>query len=137
PVTLPALSTGLLTGGVAITDMTRDGAADIIVLGSSGVTVLFGNGDGTFQPAVVTTIQSGLQSNTTTLADMNQDGILDLVTTNSSGLIVSVYLGTSDGSFLGPVTRAGSFPATLAFTTGDFTGDGKTDAAAVYWVGVA
>jgi hypothetical protein len=43
-----------------------------------------GNGDGTFQPAVPTSISNGLAAGLTTLIDMNGDGILDIAASSGS-----------------------------------------------------
>ena len=60
----------------------------------SGVNLLFGNGDGTFQGAVVV----GSGSNGEAAADINGDGKLDIVSaalTSSGGLIVSSAMATA------------------------------------------
>src|SRR5207237_49413 len=61
------------------------------------VSVLLGNGDGTFQPARPYPVGSAPHS--LTLGDFNGDGRLDLATANSTGNSVAVLLGNGDGSF--------------------------------------
>jgi hypothetical protein len=102
---------------VAVGDLNHDGKLDLVVVaaaelsdGTKGfVDVLLGNGDGTFQPAVVTPINSDFPAVVNgypvgiALADLNGDGYLDIVTTNPTlGGVpgsVSVLLGNGDGSF--------------------------------------
>ncbi len=61
------------------------------------------------------------------VGDFNEDGHPDLLMPSVDGL--AIYLGVGDGSFVAgdaiPPIGAGGFP--VAFTTGDFNGDGHLD----------
>jgi hypothetical protein len=116
-----------------VADINGDGKLDIVVAGTSyngDLSVLVGNGDGTFQPAVNT--PGGLPLHLR-LADFNGDGKLDAVTVGFNGdqndaAPVAVQLGNGDGTFQPPVFyNAGYFPVDVA--AGDFNGDGAIDLA--------
>src|SRR5262249_4844725 len=102
PITLP-IAAGV--GGGARSIVTADlgnGHQDIVVLGSptgssSSVSVLLGNGDGTFRSAITTNLP--VQANSVAVGDFNRDGKLDLVFTNSSNNTVEVLWGNGDGTF--------------------------------------
>ena len=89
------------------------------------MTVLLGNGDGSFQaPAIYDTGTSSAVS--VTSADFNGDGNLDLAVANSDSSNVSILLGNGDGSFRAAAYYGtGASPRSVA--TGDFNGDGKLD----------
>lgn len=113
---------------VAIGDLNGDGHPDLAVgflFGNEkGVSVLLGNGDGTFRAAV--TYSSGDSSGAVALADVNGDGKLDLLVING-GNSVGVLLGNGDGSFQ-PVRSyitGGDIPNSIAVA--DVNGDGKLD----------
>jgi hypothetical protein len=107
-------------------DFNGDGKLDIAVANrqSNNVSVLLGNGDGTFQAAVNYTTGSGPHS--VAVGDFNGDGKLDLAVANASDNTVSVLLGKGDGTFQ-PATAygVGSSPQSLAVA--DFNSDGKLD----------
>jgi Bacterial Ig-like domain (group 3)/FG-GAP-like repeat/FG-GAP repeat len=119
------------TGGsptsVGVGDFNGDGKADLAVANANGnsVSVLLGNGDGSFQTHIEYPTGSGPQS--LAVGDFNGDGKPDLVVVNygPSGS-VSVLLGNGDGSFQSHVDYAtGNLPLSVA--VGDFNGDGKLD----------
>ena len=100
------------------------------VLGS--VSVLLGNGDGTFQPGVG--YPAGLSPTSAAVTDLNGDAAPDLVVANSGGLYspvesdVSVLLGNGDGTFQAATNfTAGTLPFSVA--AGDVDGDGNADVA--------
>jgi hypothetical protein len=115
--------------GMLSADFNGDGKLDLAVanVGSNTVSILLGNGDGTFQPQVV--YQVGALPSGIVAADLNGDGKLDLVVANSSSNTVSILLGNGDGTFTGTADNpaTGMDPASIA--VGDFNGDGKLDLA--------
>jgi hypothetical protein len=114
---------------VAVADVNGDGKPDLVVADaggyghSGGVSVLLGNGDGTFQAP--RTFGAGLHPISVAVADFNGDGKPDLAVANLGGG-VSVLLGNGDGTFQAAQNfAAGSAPESVA--VGDFNGDGKSD----------
>ncbi len=121
-----------ITGRIVAADFNGDGKIDVAILGDSvspnGVTVLLGNGDGTFT-AVPSNYVSNQGFNLIATGDFNGDGIPDLVAINytSPGSAI-VLLGKGDGTFTpGATLTIGTFPNSIA--VGDFNGDGKIDLA--------
>jgi hypothetical protein len=136
PATFP---TGANPGQMTLGDFNGDGFLDIAVVNFGGfsgdtVSVLLGNGNGTFRPKV--DYNTSLAPLSVVAADFNGDGKLDLAVANSCGTsspcgrpgLVSILLGNGDGTFETHVDYpAGSFPYTIV--AGDFNGDGKLDVA--------
>jgi len=84
------------------------------------VSVLLGNGDGTFQ--VASSFAVGDSPGAVTAADLNGDTIPDLVTANGRSDDVSVLLGNGDGSFKAATAFvAGDGPVSVAVA--DLDGD--------------
>ncbi|MGA2743050.1 MAG: Ig-like domain repeat protein [Candidatus Sulfotelmatobacter sp.] len=111
-------------------DFNHDGKLDLVVLnnGDQTISVLLGNGDGTFQPQV--TYAVGHQSQGIAMGDFNGDGNLDLVVSNYIDDTVSVLLGNGNGTFAPQVTYATAHrPQGIAVA--DFNGDGHLDLAVV------
>src|SRR5207302_893303 len=81
--------------GVALADLNNDGNLDVVTAdyGNGTVSVLLGNGDGTFQ--VAQDFPAGANANTVAIGDFNGDHIADLVVSHfaSSATTVSVLLG--------------------------------------------
>jgi hypothetical protein len=78
---------------VTAADVNDDGKLDLIVAnaGSGTLSVLLGNGNGTFGSPTNLTV--GTTPIFVTAADVNLDGALDLIATNSGSGNVSVLLG--------------------------------------------
>ena len=114
---------------VAAADFDGDGVSDLVTanLNNSNVSVLLGNGDGTFQPAQNFSVGASAPNSVTT-ADFNGDGITDLATGNFNGRSISVLLGNGDGTFLAAQTYFVSGRAS-SVTAADLNGDGVIDLA--------
>ena len=122
-------------------DFNGDGHLDLAVVNSNGisssagpgsVSVLLGNGDGTFQPQV--TYAVGTSPYALVAGDFNGDGHIDLAVANENSNDVSILLGNGDGTFQPQVTYAvGPYPSAIA--AGDFNGDGRTDLAVSNGIG--
>jgi FG-GAP-like repeat len=91
---------------------------------STGISVLLGNGDGTFRPAV--NYPAGNTPISIATKDLNGDHILDLVVADEIGRTVMVFIGNGDGTFKAGVSLpAGQAPRHVAI--GDVNLDGKRD----------
>jgi len=94
------------------------------------VSVLLGNGDGTFQAQ--TTYSVGNQVEFVTTGDLNLDGKQDIVVANYGDQDVAVLLGNGDGTFKPQVTyKVGGPDSGLAIA--DLNGDGIPDIVASYY----
>jgi len=114
-------------------DFNGDGKADLAVANSAYVSVLLGNGEGSFQAAQSFDILPN--SNQIITADFNGDGKADLATTDLGTELaccpggVSVFLGNGDGTFQNP-RRPLRLALAFSVNSGDYNGDGKADLAA-------
>lgn len=118
---------------IAVADFDHDGNLDLAVANfggmmgfiSNSVSILKGNGDGTFVvPAPLVTV--GTEPSFVVTADFNQDGNPDLAVANSADGTVSILLGNGDGTFQTHRDfQVGAGPNGIA--VGDVNGDGKLD----------
>src|SRR5205807_2244893 len=96
-----------------------------------GISVLLGNGNGTFKPKVDYATNQSFYS--VVAIDVNGDNKLDLVTAgatfdnnfNNTGA-VSILVGNGNGTFQSPVNYADD-GSPYAIAVADFNGDGKPD----------
>jgi len=129
-----AVSYPATTNAIAliVADLNRDGKLDLAVGGvdasnENQVTVLLGNGDGTFQ-AAVNSLVPGTGIDAIGVGDFNGDGKRDLAVANYYSNNVVIMLGNGDGTFQpAPNTLTAGGPGSVA--VGDFNGDGKADLA--------
>jgi hypothetical protein len=75
---------GFAPHSIVIADLNGDGVQDLATgnVGDSTVSILLGNGDGSFLPADAVSVGSADGNNTIGVADVNADGLLDFVTAN-------------------------------------------------------
>jgi hypothetical protein len=116
-------------------DLNGDGHLDLVVANpsSNSVSVLLGNGNGTFQPAGIYS-SGGYYPNSVAIADVNGDGKPDMVVANycqanncSGDGEVSVLLGNGDGTFQTAVSYDSGGYRASSVALGDLNGDGKPD----------
>jgi len=131
------VSGGAYPMSVAVADVNGDGKPDLLVtnecdfddfscdFGYGGLGVLLGNGDGTFQTAVIYS-WNGASPIFVAVADVNGDGKPDLVATNLYG-DVSVLLGNGDGTFQTAVSYGSGGDNNASVAVADVNGDGKAD----------
>jgi len=123
-------ATGNTPAGVAAGDFNGDGNLDMAIVNQaqSTVSILLGNGDGTFAAHV--DYATGNTPVAVAAGDFSGDGKLDLAVVNKLGNSISILLGNGDGTFKAHTDYAcGSTPVAVA--SGDFNGDGKLDLAVV------
>ena len=106
--------------------MNGDGKLDLVVgsLPSGTVSVLLGNGTGTFQNQQ--TIAKNSDPQTLVLGDVNGDGVPDLALTNENANNLSVLLGNGNGTFQAQQTMA-TGSGLYALALADVNGDGRPD----------
>ena len=97
PSTGPSLAVGARAYSAAAGDFNGNGVPDLAIVGSNGVSIFLGKGDGTFETPK--TSATGLAPRAIAVGDLNGDGFQDLAVANSGSNTVSVLLGNGDGTF--------------------------------------
>ena len=119
-----AIVAGNFSGNGTIDLAVANEGSNLANEGSNSVSILMGNGDGTFQPAVNYPV--GSQPRSIVAGDFSGNGKLDLAVANVYSGYVSILMGTGDGTFYPAVDYAvGNEPFGIA--AGDFSGNGKLD----------
>ncbi len=123
-------------------DMDADGALDVVLAltvplpAGAAVSVLRGQGDGTFSPAELTTFghpQSTQRPAALSVGDLNGDAVPDVALTRSSGSSASdslwVLLGVGDGTFGTPAVyfTVSQVTTPTPVEIADVNGDDKAD----------
>ncbi len=109
-----------------ITDIDGDGLRDVAVTSYNQVSVMTGNGDGTFDAPVAYVAPNGLFFGALTGGDFDLDGDVDLVVGAAQALFIYVNDGTGSFPTRVQIPIVGSVGA---FVTADFNGDGAVDLA--------
>jgi type II/III secretion system protein/VCBS repeat protein len=86
---------------VATGDLNNDSHPDLVVVNQTdnSLSVLLGNGDGTFTAATNSPLATGQAPTAVTISDFNGDGVPDIAVTDPQTDSVSVYLGLGQGLF--------------------------------------
>jgi len=86
---------------IATGDLNNDSHPDLVVVNQADntVSVLLGNGDGTFTAATNSPLSTGQAPTAVTISDFNADGNPDIAVTDPQTDSVSVFLGVGQGLF--------------------------------------
>jgi len=127
------------TRAMVVVDVNGDGKPDLVVANvctnvnncDGNISVLLGNGDGTFQSAKAT--DAGFAGGSIAVADLNGDGKPDLVVSsgescspNPCGPLVNVLFGNGDGTFR-EGTKYDAGQELISLVLADVNQDGKLD----------
>jgi len=123
---------------IAVADVNQDGKLDLIVANADdgNVTVLLGDGRGSFQAAKGSPVPAGHLPNDIAVADMNHDGHPDLVIANTDSPYLTILLGDGKGGFQpapGSPIDVHSYPHPHGVAVGAFSSDGKLDVVTDSW----
>jgi hypothetical protein len=139
----PSAAIGTPLSALNAADFNGDGKLELLVSNATGATIslLLGNGDGTFQARTTTALAN---PGALVINDLNADGKQDVVVSLNSAAQIAVLLGNGNGTFQSAVTYAlpagTSTPTQFAFA--DINADGTPDllmasgsSALAYWQG--
>ena len=125
---IESANTGSLPIFALAGDFNEDGTLDMAIanLDSHSVTIVLGNGDGTFAEATGSPITVGTNPRHIATGHLNGDAHTDLAVTNSGDNTVSILLGNGDGTF-GAAADVASSDQVGGIVISDFDGDGRRD----------
>ncbi|MBZ5662618.1 MAG: FG-GAP-like repeat-containing protein [Acidobacteriia bacterium] len=125
-------ATGAGPSGIAVADFNVDGKLDLAVTNQGAspgtVSILLGNGDGTFPTH--TEFTTGAGPTGIVAADFTGEGNPDLAITDQTDNNLDLLIGNGDGTFTAPISLpSGNSPVAVA--AADLNGDAATDAVVV------
>lgn len=131
----PAPGSPVLVGkaprGLAVGNFNGDSNLDIVTTngGSNDLSILLGNGDGTFSLSASSPLAAGSAPFHVVTGNFNADKYSDLAVANLVGGSISIFLGDGEGRFtqFGSEIPVGKFTSFIA--TGFFNADSKADLA--------
>lgn len=128
------ITVGNLPVAIAACDFNGDGKVDLAIVNyqDSTVTILLGNGDGTFYAAPGSPISVGSLPQAIAVGDFTDSGKPGLAVANGNASNITILLGNGDGTFTpapGSPISVGAGPTVLA--AGDFNGSGRLGLAVV------
>jgi len=121
--------TDLTPLGIAVGDFDGDGTPDLCTANSDAgnVSVLLGNGDGTFDDTL-DALEAGLVPVSVATGDINDDGRIDIVAADDVGSTIGALLNQGAGTFA-PVVMTDTGAAPESVVLGKFDADRFLDAA--------
>src|SRR6202050_3398019 len=116
-ITVGAGPTWISTGFFNSKADTTNTVVDLAVANQTAgtVSILHGNGDGTFTVEPALTLPSGAGPTAIAVADFNDDGFADLAVVNKNANTVSIFLGNGNETFQAPTTTlvTGNAPTSI------------------------
>lgn len=132
------IKVGRSPGNVEAADFNNDKFIDLAVTSEtdSSVSILLGNGQGSFKEVKGSPFFAGPQPNDIALKDFNKDGNADLAIANHEQKFLTVLLGNGKGNFTaapGSPFHVEGIPHTHGVAAGDFNRDGLVDLVTDSW----
>ena len=108
-------------------DFNFDGLADLCTadIQSDTISILLGNGDGTYQAAQM--LDAGDAPRGITTLDVDGDGDIDIVSTNAASSNAMIWLNNGNGIFNAPITVQPGITQEWSVQADDLNGDGIFD----------
>lgn len=108
---------------LAVADVDGDGIPDLFVANPSDVSILIGNGGGSYRPGGRYALDSYLDG--FAIGDFNGDGAVDFAISSNSK--IAVHLGDGAGAFHRTAVSYDTARSGVGLQAEDFNGDGYTD----------